>query len=152
MQTGELALRPEILAQTAKPLQTDISEAELILALGRGVANKKDIAVFEKFAALIGAQIACTRPMAESGWIDPRMQIGLSGRTVKPKLILCAGISGSVQFAAGMGGADYIVAINSDPQAPIFRIAHLGLVGDMYEILPKTAEMILEYRKSRAAV
>ena len=137
----------EILEQTPKPPQTDISEAGLILALGRGVANKKDIVWLADFAASIGARIACTRPLAESGWLDPRLQIGLSGRTVKPKLIICAGISGSVQFAAGMSGADCIVAINADPQAPIFRIAHLGLVGDLYEILPGTAELLLAYRK-----
>jgi electron transfer flavoprotein alpha subunit len=142
----------EILEQIQKPRQTDISEAELILALGRGVANKKDIAMFEDFAALIGAQIACTRPVAESGWLDPRLQIGLSGRTVKPKLILCAGISGSVQFAAGMRGSYYIVAMNKDPQAPIFNIAHLGLVGDIYEVLPLVAEIARSRRREGAAV
>jgi len=136
----------EIVEQAQKPKQIDISEAELILALGRGVSAKKDVALCEEFAALIGAQIACTRPLAEAGWLDPRLQIGLSGRTVKPKLILCAGISGSVQFAAGMKGSDYIVAINHDPQAPIFRIAHLGLVGDLYEILPQTIEWIKKKR------
>jgi len=150
MRIGKIGSRAEVLEQTPKPPQTDISEAELILALGRGAANKKDVALYEEFAASIGAQIACTRPVAESGLLDPRLQIGLSGRTVKPKLIICAGISGSVQFAAGMSGSGHIVAINSDPAAPIFKIAHLGLVGDVHEVLPMATELILSSREDKA--
>ena len=80
---------------------------------------------------------ACTRPLVENGWFDPRQQIGLSGRTVKPKLIIAAGISGSVQFAAGMKGADCIIAVNRDKKASIFDVAHYGIVGDLYEIIPE---------------
>ena len=80
----------------------------------------------------------------ECGWLDPRRQIGLSGRTVKPKLIITVGISGSVQFAAGMRGADCIIAINKDRKAPIFDIANIGFVGDWYEILPRLLKTVKE--------
>ena len=97
---------------------------------------------FEKLAELIGGQVAGTRPTIEAGWIDPRKQIGLSGRTVKPKLIITCGVSGAVQFVAGMKSSDYIIAINQDENASIFDVAHLSLIGDIYEIIPKLIEKI----------
>jgi electron transfer flavoprotein alpha subunit len=147
----KMASRIEVLQVIKKDAHTDISEAEIILAVGRGVKSKKDVQIFQQFADLIGAQIACTRPLIEAGWFDPRLQIGLSGRTVKPKLIICCGISGSVQFAAGMKASDFIIAINKDPQASIFNIAHLGLVGDIYEILPDVIGRIKSIREGRNA-
>jgi electron transfer flavoprotein alpha subunit len=83
------------------------------------------------------AQIACTRPLIENGWFDPRRQIGLSGRTVGAELIITIGVSGSVQFAAGMRGCGCIIAINEDPGAAIFNIAHYAVVGDLYTVLPE---------------
>ena len=147
MQANHVVSRVQILKQEGKPKQADISDAERILALGRGLQNQKDLTLFENFAEAIGAKIASTRPLAEAGWIEPYCQIGLSGRTVKPKLIICAGISGSVQFSAGMESAQYIVAVNRDKNAPIFRMAHLGLVGDMYELLPRMADKIRAAKK-----
>lgn len=120
-----------------KPKEVDISEAEIIVAAGRGVKSKNDLELLEKLAEKLGAQMACTRPLIEAGWFDAKRQIGLSGRTVKPKLIITAGISGSVQFVAGMKGADCIIAINEDENAGIFDVAHYGMVGDLYEIIPK---------------
>ena len=137
----------EVLSTTEKPKQTDISDADIIVACGRGFSKEADLAMAEEFAQLLGAQLACTRPLVESGWMDARKQIGLSGRTVKPKLIIVLGISGSVQFAAGMNGADLIIAINSDPNASIFNIAHVGLVGDLYEIIPMLIQKIQEDKK-----
>lgn len=136
----------EVLSVDAKPAQVDISEADVIVACGRGVKTQADLAMAEELASLLGAQMACTRPLIELGWFDPRRQIGLSGRTVKPKLIVCLGISGSVQFAAGMKGADCIVAINKDKEAAIFDIAHVGLIGDIYEILPLFMQSVKEGR------
>ena len=81
--------------------------------------------------------MACTRPLVENNWFDSKHQIGLSGRTVKPKLLICIGVSGAVQTVAGMKGSDLIIAINSDPDAPIFDVAHYGYVGDLYEIVPQ---------------
>lgn len=139
----------EVLGIQRKEKHKDISEADVILAVGRGVKSKKDLSLLEQMGELIGARLACTRPLIECGWFDPRLQIGLSGRTVKPKLIICTGISGSVQFAAGMNSSDYIIAINQDPQASIFNIAHLGLVGDMYEVLPMVIDKIKAIREGR---
>jgi Electron transfer flavoprotein, alpha subunit len=108
------------------------------------VKCEKDLEMIREFAQKIGATVACTRPGIESGWFDARLQIGLSGRTVKPKLIIALGISGAVQFAAGMQNSEYIIAINNDPKAPIFNIAHCGMVGDLYEVLPELLKMIDE--------
>ena len=98
----------------------------------------------QELADLLGGQLACTRPLVESNLMDAKRQIGLSGRTVKPRLIFALGISGAVQFAAGMKSSDCIVAINSDPSAPIFDVAHYCVVGDVNEILPRLIDRIRE--------
>jgi electron transfer flavoprotein alpha subunit len=97
-----------------------------------------------ELAELLGGVVACTRPLVESNIMDAKHQIGLSGRTVKPKFILCLGISGAVQFAAGMKSSDCIVAINTDKNAPIFDVAHYGVVGDVSEILPQLLAKVKE--------
>jgi len=127
-----------------KPKEIDISEADAIVACGRGFSKEADLALAKELAGLLHAQMAGTRPMIEAGWLDPKRQIGLSGRTVKPKLIIVLGISGSVQFAAGMKGSERIVAVNKDPNASIFEFAHVGIVGDLYEVVPKLIEQIRE--------
>ena len=127
-----------------KPKEIDISEAEVIVAVGRGVKSQADLELIRELAAALDAQLACTRPLIECGWFDARRQIGLSGRTVKPKLIITIGISGSLQFAAGMRGAECIIAINTDRKAPVFDIANIGLVGDWYEILPRLLKTVKE--------
>lgn len=120
-----------------KEIESSISEAEIIVAAGRGIKKEKDMETIKELAHLLGGHVAGTRPLVESGWIDAKHQIGLSGRTVKPKLIFAVGISGAVQFTAGMNNSDCIIAINNDPNASIFNVAHYGIVGDLYEILPK---------------
>jgi len=137
----------EITAFVKKQVEVDISEADVIVAVGRGLKSKADIAMVEELAGLLNAKVASTRPLVEAGWIDPRHQIGLSGRTVKPKLIIALGISGAVQFTAGMDGSEKIVAVNTDPNAPIFGIAHYGIVGDIYEVVPKLIEKIKNENK-----
>lgn len=134
----------EVLEVIKKEKGIDLSEAETIVAVGRGVKCEKDLDMINEFAEKIGAVVACTRPGIEAGWFDAKLQIGLSGRTVKPKLIIALGISGAVQFAAGMQNSEYIIAINNDPKASIFNVAHCGIVGDLYEILPELLEMINE--------
>lgn len=136
----KLSSAVRLLKLEPKPSYEDISEAEVIVAVGRGIKSRGDLALAEQLAARLGAQLACTRPLVEAGWFDPRRQIGLSGRTVSAKLIITIGIAGAVQFAAGMNSSECIVAINSDRDAPIFDIAHYGLVGDLYEILPGLIE------------
>ncbi len=140
MEKEKLQSRIEVLNTYEKPQQTDISEAERIVAVGRGVKTKEELALAMEFADKIGAQIAGTRPMIEAGLLDPKRQIGLSGRTVKPKLIITLGISGSVQFAAGMKNSDRIIAVNTDPSASIFNIAHVGIVGDWKEVIKRPME------------
>ncbi len=138
----------EVLEVIKKPKEKDISDADIIVAVGRGVKKDEDMKQIEQLASLLGAEIAGTRPMIESGRLDPKRQIGLSGRTVKPKLIITIGISGAVQFAAGMKNSNRIIAINNDASAPIFNIAHYGIVGDLYEILPKLITSVTEAKKN----
>ncbi|MGL4284494.1 MAG: lactate dehydrogenase subunit LctC, partial [Eubacterium aggregans] len=132
----------DVLEVIQKEKGIDISEADVIVAVGRGLKSDKDLPMIQEFADAIGAELACTRSCIEAGWFDTRRQIGLSGRTVKPQIIIALGISGSVQFAAGMQNSDFIIAVNSDPKASIFNIAHAGIVGDLYEILPELMTMI----------
>jgi electron transfer flavoprotein alpha subunit len=139
---SRLASRIEVLEVRQKDKETSISDAETIIAVGRGIKSEKDMEMVRELAGLLDAQIAGTRPMVESGWLDAKRQVGLSGRTVKPKLIITLGISGSVQFAAGMNGSEHIFAVNSDEKASIFNIAHYGIVGDLYEVLPQLIERI----------
>ena len=132
----------DVLSTQEKPKDVDISEAEVIVAVGRGASGESMRALAEELAGLLGGVIACTRPLVESNTYDAKLQIGLSGRTVKPKLIITLGISGAVQFAAGMKSSDCIVAINSDPAAPIFDVAHYCIVADVNEIVPKLIDKI----------
>ena len=132
-----LASAIEVLARTPKPAEKGIEEAETLVVCGRGVRRPEDIAMLRELATLLGGEVASTRAVVEAGWLDAKRQIGLSGRTVKPKLIITCGVSGAIQFVAGMGGAETIVAINSDPKASIFKIAHIALVGDLYTIVPE---------------
>lgn len=113
-----------------------LADAEVIIAVGRGIGSRTTLDLVQELADLLGGQVAVTRPLVEAGWAHHSRQIGLSGRSVRPKLLIAAGISGAVQFTAGITGAEVIVAINSDAQASIFQVAHYGLVGDLHEILP----------------
>lgn len=132
---------------TERPKETDISDSEIIVAVGRGLKSAADLELVNQLAGLLGANVACTRPLIENGWFDAKRQIGLSGKTVKPKLIITLGISGSVQFAAGMKSSDCIIAVNTDKNAPIFDVAHYCIVGDMYKVIPQLIEKIKEAGK-----
>lgn len=139
-----LASAIEVLESYAKPKDVDIAEADVIVAVGRGASGEAMRQMAGELADLLGGVVACTRPLVESNIYDAKHQIGLSGRTVKPKLILCLGISGAVQFAAGMKSSDCIVAVNQDPSAPIFDVAHYCVVGDVNEIVPMLMNKIKE--------
>jgi electron transfer flavoprotein alpha subunit len=125
-----------------KEKEIGISDAEVIVAVGRALKSEKDMAMIKELAELLNGELAVTRPLIEAGWADAKRQVGLSGRTVRPKLIIACGISGAVQFTAGMNNSDYIFAINMDEKAPIFKVAHYGIVGDIYEIIPQLIEQI----------
>ena len=141
----------EVMKITKKEVEENISDAEVIIAVGRALKSEKDMAMIKELADLLDAQIAGTRPLVESGWINAKKQIGLSGRTVKPKLIITLGISGAVQFAAGMNSSERIFAINKDPNASIFNVAHYGVVGDIYDIVPQLIEDIKNSRAKACA-
>ncbi len=134
----------EVLSSYKKPTDIDISEADIIVAVGRGASSPQMRELAKTLADLLGGVVACTRPLVEGNIYDAKHQIGLSGRTVKPKLIICLGISGSVQFAAGMKSSDMIVAINTDKNAPIFDIAHYSVIGDAGKIVPELIKKIKE--------
>ena len=132
----------QVLHTVEKPKDIDIAEAEVIVAVGRGASSESMRQAAKELADLLGGVLACTRPLVEGNVYDAKHQIGLSGRTVKPKLIITLGISGAVQFAAGMKSSDCIVAINSDPAAPIFDVAHYCVVGDVNQIVPQLIDRI----------
>lgn len=149
MATKDLDLASTIKTLEIKPKEkvVDISEADVIVAVGRPFKAEEDFKMAEELADLLGGVVACSRPLVESGLKDAKFQIGLSGKTVAPKLIICLGISGAVQFAAGMNGSETIIAINQDPNAAIFDVAHYGLVGDVFKIVPNLIKQIKEERK-----
>jgi electron transfer flavoprotein alpha subunit len=134
--SGMLQSKVEVLDIIAKEKEQFIEAAEVLVVAGRGIKKAEDLSLLQELAELLGGQLACTRPVMEAGWLEAKRQVGLSGRTVRPKLIITAGVSGSVQFAAGMNNSENIIAINKDENAPIFKVAHYGLVGDLYEIIP----------------
>ncbi len=138
----------EVISYTEKPKGIDISEADVIVAVGRGAMSESMREMAKELADLLGGMVACTRPLVESNILGAKHQIGLSGRTVKPKFMICLGISGSVQFAAGMKSSDCIVAINTDKKAPIFDVAHYGIVGDVNEIVPQLISRIKEGKQN----
>lgn len=132
----------EVLDIVKKPKEESIENADVLVVAGRGVKSEQDLAMLEELADMLHGQLACTRPLVEAGLMPAKKQIGLSGRTVRPKLIITCGVSGAVQFTAGMDHSDQIVAINTDPQAPIFQTANYCVVGDLYDVIPPLMEKI----------
>jgi electron transfer flavoprotein alpha subunit len=122
--------------------QIDLTKADIILAVGRGVGGADKMGPVEELAKALGAEIGASRPVIDNGWLPRDRQIGSSGQTVAPKLYIAAGISGAIQHLVGMKGSTVVVAINKDPGAPIFTVAHYGIVGDLHEILPALTEAV----------
>ena len=120
----------------------DLTAAELIVSVGRGIGKEENIPLAQEFAKTIGAELSSSRPVVDSGWLPSVHQVGSSGQSVAPKMYLALGISGAIQHVVGMKGSKNIVAINKDPDAPIFEIADYGVVGDVLEILPKLNEAL----------
>jgi electron transfer flavoprotein alpha subunit len=114
----------------------DLSQAERIVSVGRGIKEQANIQIAQTLADALHAELAASRPICDAGWLPMERQVGSSGQTVAPKLYLALGISGAIQHLVGMKGAQTIVAINKDPDAPIFEVADFGIVGDLFEIVP----------------
>ena len=115
----------------------DLTQADIIVSIGRGIGKEENLQIVRDLAAAIGGEVASSRPVVDSGWLEPYHQVGSSGQTVAPKLYLALGISGAIQHVVGMKGSKNIVVINKDRNAPIFEIADYGVVGDLFEIVPK---------------
>jgi len=126
--------------------QIDLSQAEIIIGVGRGVGGEDKLAPVQALAAALGAEVGASRPVIDSGWLPRERQIGSSGQTVAPKLYVALGISGAIQHLVGMKGSQVVVAINKDASAPIFGVANYGIVGDLHEIVPAITAAVEEAR------
>lgn len=124
--------------------EVDLTKAEVIVSAGRGLKEKDNMALVEELARALGGEVAGSRPVCDDGWLSIDRQIGSSGQTVSPKLYLAVGISGAIQHVVGMKNSKYIVAINKDPHAPIFEIADVAVVGDLFEIVPALTKAVRE--------
>ncbi len=125
----------------------DLTAAEIIVAVGRGIKEKENIPVVEELAKALGAELAASRPICDAGWLPMERQVGSSGQTVAPKVYIAVGISGAIQHLVGMKGSKTIVAINKDANAPIFEVADYGIAGDLFEVVPA---LIQEIRKIKS--
>ncbi len=141
VEVGEIRMKPEAPFQEAKA-SVDLSKSEVIVAIGRGIKDEDKISVANELAEALGADIAASRPICDAEWLPIDRQIGSSGQTVAPKLYIALGISGAIQHIVGMKNSGTIVAINKDPEAPIFDIADYGIVGDLFEAVPAMIEAL----------
>jgi electron transfer flavoprotein alpha subunit len=144
--TSVVRNKPQEIFKEAKQA-VDLTQAEIIVSVGRGIKEQKNIELAKQLADALGAEIAASRPICDSGWLPMDRQIGSSGQTVAPKLYLALGISGAIQHIVGMKGSRAIIAVNKDAEAPIFEIADFGVVGNLFEIVPPLIE---EVKKAKA--
>lgn len=143
---GSARVIPHEVFQEAKQA-VDLSQSEVIVAVGRGIKEQKNLVLAEELAKALGGEVAASRPICDNGWLPLERQIGSSGQTVAPKLYVALGISGAIQHIVGMKGSRTIVAINKDPEAPIFEIADVGVVGNLFDVVPALTE---EIKKAKA--
>ncbi|MFV1959577.1 MAG: electron transfer flavoprotein subunit alpha/FixB family protein, partial [Planctomycetota bacterium] len=122
----------------------DITQAEILVAVGRGIEDEENLEIVEALAKALGGEVACSRPVVDKGWLPKSRQVGTSGLTVKPRVYVAVGISGSFQHLGGIKGSPYLVAINKDPRAPIFGVADVGIVGDLFDVVPALEEKVRE--------
>jgi electron transfer flavoprotein alpha subunit len=120
----------------------DLGLAQFIVSVGRGIKEAENLGIVQELATALGAELAASRPICDNGWLPIERQVGSSGQTVSPKLYLAVGISGAIQHLVGMKGSQCVVAINKDPDAPIFEIADYGIIGDLFEVVPALTEAV----------
>jgi electron transfer flavoprotein alpha subunit len=125
----------------------DITQAELLVSVGRGIGEEENIALVKELAEALGGVVSCSRPIVDKNWLPKYLQVGTSGKSVSPKVYVAIGISGAFQHMAGTSGAGVIIAVNKDPKAPIFRTADYGIVDDLFKIVPVLKDKILEAKK-----
>lgn len=143
--SDQIRTRPGERFREAKQ-SVDLSQAEIIVAVGRGIRSSENLELAKKLAEALGAELGASRPICDSGWLPMDRQVGSSGQTVAPKLYIALGISGAIQHQVGMKGSRTVVAINKDREAPIFEVATYGMVGDLFEIVPFLIEEIKKIR------
>ena len=124
----------------------DISQADILVGVGRGIEEEENLELVQSLAEALGAEIACSRPVVDKGWLPKSRQVGTSGVTVKPRVYVAVGISGSFQHVGGIKGSPFLVAINKDAKAPIFGVADVGIVGDLFDVVPALEEKIREMK------
>ena len=142
--TAEVQARRFLEYVEAAAGDVDITQADVLISVGRGIGDADNLPQAEALAEALGATISCSRPVVDKKWLPKERQVGSSGKTVKPKLYIASGISGSFQHVMGMKGSDLIVAVNRDPKAPIFGIADYGVVDDLFKVLPALTQKIKE--------
>lgn len=145
LEAAQIRTRPLELFREAQRA-VDLSAAEIIVSVGRGIKEADNIPLVEKLAQALGAELAASRPICDAGWLPMERQVGSSGQTVAPKMYVAVGISGAIQHLVGMKGSKTIVAINKDPEAPIFEVADYGIVGDLFQVVPALVEEIQKVR------
>jgi electron transfer flavoprotein alpha subunit len=138
---GVIRNKPEAPFKEAKQA-VDLTQAEIIVSVGRGIKEQKNIDLAQQLAAALGGEIAASRPICDSGWLPMDRQVGSSGQTVAPKLYFALGISGAIQHVVGMKGSRSIIAVNKDSEAPIFEIADIAVVGNLFDIVPPLIEEV----------
>ena len=127
--------------------EVDITQADILVSIGRGIKSAENIPMVKEFADAIGGTLSCSRPVVDKKWLPKDRQVGTSGKTVKPKVYIAIGISGTFQHVAGIKGAGTVIAINKDPKAPIFNVANYGIVTDLFKIVPVLKGKVKELRK-----
>ncbi len=130
--------------------EVDITRHAILVSVGRGIQDPENLPIAEELAEALGGAVSCSRPVVDAKWLDKSRQVGSSGQTVKPKVYLACGISGSFQHLAGLKGSPFIVAVNKNPKAPIFRVADVGVVDDLIEFLPELTTKVRERRRAAA--
>ena len=139
--------KEEIKTLQKNPIQSEyplIEDQKIVISIGRGIGNQEQVKLVETFARSIGAGLGCSRPIVDLGWLPSELQVGMSGKSISPKLYIALGISGSVQHLVGIQSAEYVIAVNRDENAPIFKVAHLGIVGNLKDVLPELKKKIMK--------
>ncbi len=145
--TDEALARRFIQYVEAAAGEVDITQADILVSVGRGIKEPGNIPMVKELADALGGALACSRPVVDKKWLPKSCQVGTSGKTVKPKVYIAIGISGAFQHIAGMKGAGTVIAINKDPKAPIFGVAHYGIVGDLFKIVPVLKDKVKEMKQ-----